>query len=167
VIGISRRRFLRAITQRKFGGPEVLEIRNVDRPTGLPTEMIVDVRAVGLNRIDDDVRSGASPLLGQPPFTLGWDISGVVDEVVPGVNRFKVGDEIYGMPLFPRPASAYAEYVAAPSRQLALKPAALDHVHAAATCPTPPAAPWISTRWPARTSATSSSSNRTTVDSRN
>jgi NADPH:quinone reductase-like Zn-dependent oxidoreductase len=132
VIGISRRRFVRAITQRKFGGPEVLEIRNVDRPTGLPTEVIVDVRAVGLNRIDAEVRSGASPLLGQPPFTLGWDISGVIDEVVPGVNRFKVGDEVYGMPLFPRPASAYAEYVAAPSRQLALKPAALDHVHAAA-----------------------------------
>jgi NADPH:quinone reductase-like Zn-dependent oxidoreductase len=121
-----------AITQRKFGGPDVLEIQNVDRPTGLPTEVIVRVNAVGLNAIDADVRSGVSPVLGQPPFTLGWDISGVVDEVVPGVNRFKVGDEVYGMPLFPRPAAAYAEYVAAPSRQLALKPAAIDHVRAAA-----------------------------------
>jgi NADPH:quinone reductase-like Zn-dependent oxidoreductase len=123
---------VRAVTQRRFGGPDVLEIHTVDRPTGLPTEVIVSVHAVGLNPVDASVRSGASPLLGQPPFTLGWDISGVVDEVVPGVNRFRVGDEVYGMPLFPRPAAAYAEYVAAPSRQLALKPAALDHVHAAA-----------------------------------
>jgi NADPH:quinone reductase-like Zn-dependent oxidoreductase len=52
-----------AITQRKFGGPEVLEIQNVDRPTGLPTEVIVRVNAVGLNSIDADVRSGVSPVL--------------------------------------------------------------------------------------------------------
>jgi hypothetical protein len=80
----SRRSHVLAITQRKFGGPEVLEIQNVDRPTGLPTEVIVRVNAVGLNSIDADVRSGVSPVLGQPPFTLGWDISGVVDEIVPG-----------------------------------------------------------------------------------
>nr|WP_230420076.1 NADP-dependent oxidoreductase [Catenulispora pinistramenti] len=66
------------------------------------------------------------------PFTLGWDISGVVEEDVPGVTRFEVGDEVYGMPFFPRAANGYAEYVAVPSRQLARKPAALDHVHAAA-----------------------------------
>jgi NADPH:quinone reductase-like Zn-dependent oxidoreductase len=56
---------------------------------------------------------------------------GVVEEVVPGTSRFRVGDEVYGMPLFPRAANGYAEYVAAP-RQLALKPRNLDHVHAAA-----------------------------------
>jgi NADPH:quinone reductase-like Zn-dependent oxidoreductase len=75
---------------------------------------------------------GGTTLLGQPPFILGWDISGVVEEVVPGVNRFQVGDEVYGMPLFPRAASAYAEFVAAPSRQLARKPRTVDHAHAAA-----------------------------------
>lgn len=73
----------------------------------------------------------ALPLLHEPPF-IGWDISGVVEHVVPGVNRFRIGDEFYGMPFFPRQAGGYAEYVAVPSRQLARKPAGLDHVHAAA-----------------------------------
>ena len=123
---------MRAVTQTRFGGPEALEIQEVDRPRGLPTEVIVRVEAIGINPVEAFIRSGAFPLLGEPPFVLGWDISGVVEEVVPGVNRFQVGDEVYGMPLFPREAGAYAEYVTAPSRQLAFKPDALDHVHAAA-----------------------------------
>ena len=121
-----------AITQRSFGGPGVLEPAEVDRPRPLPSEVLVRVRAASVNPVDAGVRSGAFPLLGEPPFILGWDISGVVEEVVPGVTRFQVGDEVYGMPFFPRPGNAYAEYVAVPSRQLARKPAGLDHVHAAA-----------------------------------
>jgi NADPH:quinone reductase-like Zn-dependent oxidoreductase len=121
-----------AITQRTFGGPEVLEVVETDRPAPLPTEVLVRVHAVGLNLVEAIVRAGAFPLLGPPPFTLGWDISGVVEEVVPGVSRFRPGDEVYGMPFFPRAGNAYAEYVAAPSRQLARKPAKIDHIHAAA-----------------------------------
>jgi NADPH:quinone reductase-like Zn-dependent oxidoreductase len=117
--------------QRTFGGPEVLEIADVEPPQPLPTEVLVEVRAIGVNPVDGIVRAGHFPLLGPPPFILGWDISGVVVEVVPGVHRFKVGDEVYGMPLFPRAGNAYAEYVAAPSRQLALKPRTVDHAHAA------------------------------------
>ena len=80
-------------------------------------------KAAGINPVDIAVREGWYPLLGEPPFVLGWDISGVVAAVDPGVNRFAVGDEVYGMPFFPRQAGAYAEYVAAPRRQLARKPA--------------------------------------------
>jgi NADPH:quinone reductase-like Zn-dependent oxidoreductase len=123
---------MKAIVTRRFGGPEVLEFAEVERPLPLPTEVLVRVHAIGINPIEPLIRSGAFPLMGDPPFILGWDISGVIDEVVPGVNRFQVGDAVFGMPLFPRPANAYAEFVAAPSRQLALKPANLDHVHAAA-----------------------------------
>ncbi|MGH8929544.1 MAG: NADP-dependent oxidoreductase [Egibacteraceae bacterium] len=123
---------MRAVTQRQFGGPEVLEVMEVDAPVPLPSEVLVTVRAAGLNPIDAVIRSGAFPILGQPPFVLGWDLSGVVSEVVPGVNRFKVGDEVYGMPLFPRPAGTYAELAAGPSRQLARKPRSIDHAHAAA-----------------------------------
>ncbi len=123
---------MRAIIQRTFGGPEVLEIAEVDLPQPVPTEVLVRVHAIGLNPVDGIIRAGIFPLLGQPPFILGWDISGVVERVVPGVTRFQPGDEVYGMPFFPRAASAYAEYVAAPSRQLARKPASIDHAHAAA-----------------------------------
>lgn len=123
---------MRAVIQEKFGGPEVLQINEIERPKPRPTEVLVRVKAIGVNPVESFIRSGGFPLIGQPPFILGWDISGVVEEVVPGTSRFRVGDEVFGMPFFPRAAAAYAEYVAAPSRQLAKKPAALTHEQAAA-----------------------------------
>jgi NADPH:quinone reductase-like Zn-dependent oxidoreductase len=123
---------MRAVVQRSFGGPEVLETVEVDRPVPLPTEVLVEVRAIGMNPVEAVIRGGAFPMLGEPPFTLGWDISGVVVDMEPGVTRFEVGDEVHGMPMFPRAAGGYAEYVAAPSRQLVRKPRGLDHAQAAA-----------------------------------
>jgi NADPH:quinone reductase-like Zn-dependent oxidoreductase len=123
---------MRVVTQHTFGAPEVLQIAEAPKPRPLPSEVLVRVHASGVNPIDAYVRAGAFPLLGQPPFVLGWDVSGVVEEVVPGVTRFSVGDEVYGMPFFPRAAAGYAEYVAVPSRQLARKPAGLSHAEAAA-----------------------------------
>jgi NADPH:quinone reductase-like Zn-dependent oxidoreductase len=123
---------VRAITQQTFGGPEVLAVAEMTRPQPLPTEVLVRVRAIGVNPADTSIRSGAWPLLGDPPFVLGWDISGVVEEIGPGVTRFRPGDEVFGMPFFPRAVGAYAEFVAASSRQLATKPTQLDHPHAAA-----------------------------------
>lgn len=92
---------MRAVVQQAFGGPEVLQVEHVDPPEPLPSEVVVTVWAAGLNPVEAVIRSGAFPLLGPPPFVLGWDLSGVVSEVVAGVNRFQVGDEVYGMPLFP------------------------------------------------------------------
>jgi NADPH:quinone reductase-like Zn-dependent oxidoreductase len=123
---------MKAIVQKSFGGPEVLEATEVERPVPLATEVLVKVQAVGTNPVEAFIRGGHFPLLGEPPFILGWDVSGVVEDLEPGVTRFEVGDEVYGMPFFPRAGNAYAECVAAPSRQLARKPAGLDHVQAAA-----------------------------------
>ncbi|MBC2866284.1 NADP-dependent oxidoreductase [Streptomyces mexicanus] len=125
---------MRAVVQDGFGGPEVLRIQQVPRPAPLPTEVLVRVHAAGINPVDWKSRAGGgmAGVLGEPPFTLGWDVSGVVEEVGFGVTTLKPGDEVYGMPWFPRAANAYAEYVTAPARQFARKPATLDHVHAAA-----------------------------------
>jgi NADPH:quinone reductase-like Zn-dependent oxidoreductase len=121
---------MRIITQQKFGGPEVLTIMDAPAPRPLPTEVLVRVKAIGLNPLEARLRAGELPLMGKPPFILGWDISGVVEAAQ--TWRFRPGDEVFGMPLFPRPANAYAELVSAPALHLARKPASLSHVEAAA-----------------------------------
>ena len=103
---------MHAVVQQTFGGPEVLEVAEVDRPVPLATEVLVRVKAVGVNPVEPTIRSGQFPLIGQPPFILGWDVSGVIEHLE-GVTRFDTGDEVHGMPFFPRAASAYAQYVTA------------------------------------------------------
>jgi NADPH:quinone reductase-like Zn-dependent oxidoreductase len=66
------------------------------------------------------------------PYIPGWDVAGIVEQVGYGTTRFKVGDEVFGMPWFPRAANAYAEYLVAPARHLALKPKQLSFEQAAA-----------------------------------
>ncbi|MFF1713503.1 NADP-dependent oxidoreductase [Streptomyces sp. NPDC058268] len=122
---------MRAVIQQSIGGPEVLEVVETERPKPQAGEVLVKVHASAVNPVDVAVRSGALPLLGEPPFGVGWDISGVVEEAGADAG-LAVGDEVYGMPHFPRAATGYADYVVAPSGQLARKPASLDHVHAAA-----------------------------------
>ncbi|WP_127357365.1 NADP-dependent oxidoreductase [Actinacidiphila soli] len=125
---------MRAVVQHGFGGPEVLQVEEVPRPEPLPTEVLVRVHAAGINPVDWKTRSGTgmAHVLGDPPFILGWDVAGVVEETGFGVTTLKPGDEVYGMPWFPRAAGAYAEYVTAPSRQFARKPAGISHEQAAA-----------------------------------
>ncbi|MEV4096387.1 NADP-dependent oxidoreductase [Streptosporangium saharense] len=125
---------MRAISQDVFGGPEVLRPVLLERPRPLPTEVLVRVVAAGVNPVDAKTRAGGgmAGVLGEPPFVLGWDVCGVVEETGYGVHTLAVGDEVYGMPWFPRQAGAYAEYVTAPSRQFAHKPRSLDHEEAAA-----------------------------------
>ncbi|GHH52146.1 NADP-dependent oxidoreductase [Lentzea cavernae] len=122
---------MRAITQNEFGGP--LTLTDVPKPAPLPTEVLVRVHAAGVNPVDWKTRAGGGMAgLQTFPFINGWDVSGVVEEVGFGVTTLKAGDEVYGMPWFPRAASAYAEYVTAPSRHFAKKPKGLTHVEAAA-----------------------------------
>ncbi|MFI9009966.1 NADP-dependent oxidoreductase [Actinosynnema sp. NPDC053489] len=125
---------MRAIRQTGFGGPELLALVEAPRPVPLPTEVLVRVVAAGVNPCDVKTGRGEAmaPVVGEPPFTLGWDVSGVVEEVGFGVTTLAPGDEVYGMPWFPRAAGGHAEYVTAPARHFARKPKSVDHVHAAA-----------------------------------
>nr|WP_035792247.1 NADP-dependent oxidoreductase [Kitasatospora mediocidica] len=125
---------MRAVVQHTFGGPDVLRVEEVARPEPLPTEVLVRVHAAGINPVDWKTRGGTgmAGILGEPPFVLGWDVSGVVEAVGFGVTTLKAGDEVYGMPWFPRAAGGYAEYVTAPARQFARKPATVGHEVAAA-----------------------------------
>ncbi|MFI5608356.1 NADP-dependent oxidoreductase [Amycolatopsis sp. NPDC051903] len=121
---------MRVVTQQEFGGPEVLRVTEAPRPVPGPTEVLVRVHAAGVNPVDWKSRAH-EVFLGEPPYTLGWDVSGVVEEVGFGATGVQAGDEVLGMPWFPRQAGAYAEYVKAPSRQFVHKPAGLSHVEAA------------------------------------
>ncbi|MGQ4382550.1 NADP-dependent oxidoreductase [Streptomyces sp. SAS_270] len=121
---------MRAVSQRSYGGPEVLELVETALPTPGPGEALVRVSAAGVNPADWRIRSGMVRKFGDPPFTLGLDLSGVVEAVGEQVTRFRPGDEVYGC-AFP-PHGTYAEYVVAPVEALAAAPASIDHVHAAA-----------------------------------
>ena len=122
---------MRAVSQDELGGPEVLRIIELPRPEARTNEILVRVRAASVNPTDWKHRRNGG-FLGQPPFVLGWDLSGVVEAVGVGVARFRVGDEVMGMLSYPFGHGAHAEYVAAPARWFVKKPAGLDHVQAAA-----------------------------------
>jgi NADPH:quinone reductase-like Zn-dependent oxidoreductase len=125
---------MKAIVQDRFGDASVLKIEERPVPAPLPTEVLVRVHAAGVNPVDWKTREGygMAGVLGQPPFVLGWDVAGVVEQVGFGVTTVAVGDRVFGMPWFPRAANAYSEYITAPSRQLARIPEGLSFEEAAA-----------------------------------
>lgn len=122
---------MRAISQDVLGGPEVLKTVEVERPEPRPNEVLVRVRAAGLNPTDWKHRATGG-FLGEPPFVLGWDVSGVVEAVGIGVATFRPGDEVFGMLPYPFGHGSHAEYVIAPVRALTHKPSLIDHTQAGA-----------------------------------
>ncbi|HTS73283.1 MAG TPA: NADP-dependent oxidoreductase [Gaiellaceae bacterium] len=118
---------MQIIRQHALGGPEVLEIEDLPRPEPGPGEVLVRQAAAGVNPVDWKVRTRGG-FLGEPPFTVGWDVAGVVEEG----DGFAVGERVFGMPRFPEEAAAYAEYVAAPADELARIPDGLSDVEAGA-----------------------------------
>ncbi|MFI9173872.1 NADP-dependent oxidoreductase [Streptomyces lincolnensis] len=122
---------MRVITQDVLGGPEVLQVAQLERPEPGANQVLVRVRAAGLNPTDWKHRATGG-FLGEPPFVLGWDVSGVVEAVGIGVATFEPGDEVFGMLPYPWGHGSHAEYVIAPVRALTHKPASIDHTQAGA-----------------------------------
>jgi NADPH:quinone reductase-like Zn-dependent oxidoreductase len=138
---------MRIITQRTFGGPDVLELREVDRPEPGPGQVLIKLGAGGVNPVDVVVRAGSyrprdgadgSPVdlresgFATPPFTTGWDVAGTVESVGPGVSALQSGDEVLGLVAFPALANAHADYVLASPNELVRKPAAMTMAQAGA-----------------------------------
>jgi NADPH:quinone reductase-like Zn-dependent oxidoreductase len=113
-----------------------MRVETIERPQPGPTEVLVKVAAAGVNPVDWKVGADAigSGFFAQgETIVLGWDIAGEVVEAGAGVTRFSVGDRVFGMPRFPRPARAYAEYVVAGSREIAAIPESVSDLEAGAT----------------------------------
>ncbi|MDQ0607203.1 NADPH:quinone reductase-like Zn-dependent oxidoreductase [Variovorax sp. W1I1] len=122
----------RAVLIRAYGGAAAAEIADIARPTaGRQGQVLVRVRAAGVNGIDWKIREGfvrdAFPL--QLPAVLGIELAGVVEALGAGASRFRVGDRVMG-PL--GGLGAYAEFVAVDEAKLVRTPQGLDDVHAAA-----------------------------------
>ncbi|MFE2279740.1 NADP-dependent oxidoreductase [Streptomyces sp. NPDC059454] len=125
---------MKAISYSRYGGPEVLELGEVDDPRIGPDSVLVKVRAAAVNPVDWKCREGYLDSILQPVFPVipGWDVSGVVVRPGPAVPEFAVGDEVVGYvreDVLSR--GTFAEYVAAPARALARKPRALSFEEAA------------------------------------
>lgn len=122
---------MRAVSQDEVGGPEVLKVVELDRPEPRTGEILVRVHAAGLNPTDWKHRANLRDF-DSLPFVLGWDVSGVVEKVAPGVTLWEPGDEVFGMLPYPYGAGAFAEYATGPARAFAAKPSGIDHVTAGA-----------------------------------
>jgi NADPH:quinone reductase-like Zn-dependent oxidoreductase len=120
----------RAVLVRAYGGAAAVEIADIPRPAAGPGQVLVRVRAAGVNGIDWKIREGfvreAFPL--QLPAVLGIELAGVVEAVGPGASRFSVGDRVMG-PL--GGLGAYANFVAVDEARLVHTPQGLDDVQAA------------------------------------
>jgi NADPH:quinone reductase-like Zn-dependent oxidoreductase len=127
---------MKAITQDRYGGLEVLELRDLDQPVPEGDQVLVRVQAAGLHRGDWHVMTGLPylirlvvPTLGlRKPKVLvqGMDLAGTVAAVGDTVTRFRPGDEVFGWT-----DGAFAQYAVAPADQLAAKPANLSFEQAA------------------------------------
>lgn len=139
VTGDSKKK-MKAVRLHTFGGPEVLFYEEAPMPDLKSGEVLVRVHAAGINPPDWYLRDGFRQLPPDwrpsipMPAVPGTDISGIVEAVASDVQSFAAGDEVFGMIRFPSfgDSACYATYVAAPATDLALKPAGVNHIQAAA-----------------------------------
>ena len=124
---------MKAVRIHEYGGPEALRYEDVPRPKPRADEVLIRVRAAGVNPVDWKVRRGELRGLWRHPLPLipGWDAAGVVVTAGRRARRFTAGDEVYGL-LDVHRDGAYAEYAVARESVLAPKPGSADYLRAAA-----------------------------------
>ena len=128
---------MKAIVLTRDGdNPGKLQPEELPIPAIGENEVLIRVHAIDINPVDNKTLEGKgqfSNIKQDDPIILGWDASGVVEGVGSAVSQFKKGDAVFGLINFPGHGRAYAEYVAAPASQLALKPGNVDDETAVAT----------------------------------
>jgi NADPH:quinone reductase-like Zn-dependent oxidoreductase len=113
---------VKAFGYQRNGGPDVQEFLDLEMPTPMPGELLVEVRSAGVNPVDWKIRSG---MLGEAaasdlPAVLGSEVSGVVREVGKDVEGFAVNDEVFGS--VATGSGGYTEYTLVPANAAAAKP---------------------------------------------
>lgn len=123
---------MKAVRIRSFGGPEVLELADVQKPEPQNEEVLIRVRAASVNPVDYKIRSGTYPVVKQDqlPKVLGRDVAGEIERCGRAVRNFKEGDTVYAM--LDGGPGGYAEYVTVKADLVAPKPGQLDYPAAAA-----------------------------------
>lgn len=121
---------MKAIRYDAYGPPSVLHYDDAPKPVAAAGEVLIKVQAAGVNPIDWKLRKGRPGATHHGQATTpGFDVSGTVAALGPGVESFKVGDEVFALL---DQAGGYAEYAAVPASRVARTPANIDAVHAAA-----------------------------------
>ena len=128
---------MKAIVCTKYGSPDVLQLKEVEKPTPKDNEVLVKVHAAAVNAADLDFLRGTFMVrIGGPlkPMykILGSDVAGRVEAVGRNVKQFQPGDEIWGDLSYPYGSGTFAEYVCVPENALRLKPASMTFEEAAA-----------------------------------
>lgn len=124
---------VRIVRFHKIGGPEVLQIDNIEVPPPGPGEVRIKVKAIGLNRAETMFRSGK--YLAQPKFPsqLGYEASGIVESIGSGVSGLAPGDVVSTVPGFDMGKNGvYGEIATVPSQYVLKHPSSLSFVEAAA-----------------------------------
>lgn len=124
---------MKAIRIHEFGGPEVLSIDDVEIPKPGKDEVLVKIHATSVNPVDWKIRAGLrkEKFPSTFPLTIGWDFSGVIEELGEKVGTFRKGDEVYGRPDLTKNGT-YAEYAVVKANTICVKPLSIGHTEAAA-----------------------------------
>lgn len=123
---------MKAIVATRFGGPEVLKMQDIERPTPKARELLVKVVAGSVNPVDYKIREQGESFGLKTPLILGYDVSGVVESVGAEVSSFKPGDEVFYTAELIGAQGCNAEYHAVGEDIVVLKPENLSHEDAAA-----------------------------------
>lgn len=120
---------MKVIEVKKFGGPEVMELVEKTSPEPVEGEVLVDVKAIGVNPVETYIRAGTYPTLPELPYSPGGNVAGVVEACGPGVTQWQAGDRVYSSATL---SGAYGEKALCTENQLFALPETLSFKQGAA-----------------------------------